>query len=139
MRFTRIITAFIAALTAALLGLSMTSSAEASVKTSPVASAAAAKPAHTITYFSVGKVPGTRATFYTKGRLTSAPGYVVYLQTRTARHPSWRTVKKTRSNASTGRFAFKFTGPCNAGFQLVIRETYSYARTAKRIGKIVCS
>ncbi|KRA30841.1 MULTISPECIES: hypothetical protein [unclassified Nocardioides] len=140
MRFTRIMTMLVAVFTAALIGLTTASTAEAATKTSPVSTqAVAAKPYHTVKYLDAGKVPGTRSTFYVKGRLTSAPGYRVYLQQRTAAHPTYRTVKSTVSASDTGRFVIKFTGPCGAGYQIVIRETYSFARTAIRLGRIYCS
>lgn len=130
MRITRLFVALVAIFTVGLAGL--TTSAYAAEGT-----ADRAKPRHVVSYLQSGET-ARDGVFFTKGRLTKAKGRAVYLQTRTAKKPTWRTVTGERSARSNGKFGFTFRGKCGAAYRLVIKEGVNYRRTEIRVGKVKC-
>ncbi|GAA4814106.1 hypothetical protein ACFQ0K_05995 [Nocardioides caeni] len=138
MRFTRILTALIAAFTAVMLSFTMGSSAQAApVADGPVATKVA-KPKHTFTRL---KADETRreGVFYVQARLTSNPGQRVWLRSWHRSTNRWRNVKSVITRSDTGGFKMTFAGRCGTRFRLYAAETASFARTEVYIGAITCS
>lgn len=123
MRFTRLFTAVIALLTVAVVGFTTTTPSNATVST-----AAAAKPAHQIKNFSSGTT-STRNVFYAKGLAWTAKGQRVYLKYWTKDRDRSVTYKSVVTDPDTGRFVFRFKGPCGSKWYIAIREDKQQRRT----------
>lgn len=141
MRFTRLFTAVVALLMAAIVGFTTTTPSNAA------ATAAAAKPAHQISNFSSGET-STANVFYAKGLAWTAKGHRVYLKYWTKDRDRSTLVKSTVADPTSGRFVFKFRGPCGAKFYIAIREdaqqrftsyfTYGDTVLHSYFGKVTC-
>ena len=131
MRFTRSITLLVAALTAALLGLTTAPSQAA-----PSAAERAAAPYHVINNLDAGEIRNT-GRFKVKGNAVTYKGKKVILQRKNP-HASWRTYKKQTTAASTGHFKITFRGRCNSKWRIVLKASGGYAKTTVNIGKITC-
>lgn len=132
MRITRIITAFVAAFTAAMLGLTMAPS-QAATGTADRAAA----PQHQIPNLQAGEIRNT-GRFYAKGNAVTYKGKKIILQRKNKGARSWSTVQKQRTDASTGRFKVKFRGKCGSKWRLVLKASGGYAKTNVKLGKIIC-
>ena len=132
MRITRIMTAFVAAFTAAMLGLTMAPSQAAT----GVADRAAAAPKHQIANLKAGKAAKGR--FYAKGNAVTYKGKKIVLQRKNKGARKWTTAQKQRTNPTTGRFKFKFRGKCGSKWRIVLKASGGYAKTTVKLGKIVC-
>ncbi|WP_377325010.1 hypothetical protein ACFJIY_08665 [Pimelobacter simplex] len=132
MRITRIITAFVAAFTAAMLGLTMAPSQAAT----GVSDRAAATPKHQIQNLQAGEIRNS-GRFYAKGTAVTYRGKKILLQRKNKGARNWNTVQKKRTAAS-GNFQFKFRGKCGSKWRLVLKASGGYAKTKVTLGKIIC-
>lgn len=133
MRMTRIITAFVAAFTAAMLGLTMAPSQAAT----GTADRAAAAPQHQIANLKAGEIRNS-GRFYAKGNAVTYKGKKIILQRKNKGARKWTVAQKQRTNATTGKFKFKFRGKCGSKWRLVLKPSGGYAKTNVKLGKIIC-
>ncbi len=133
MRITRIVTALVAAFTAAMLGFTL---APANAAAAPVATKAAAKPKHVIENLSAGKASARK--FYAKGNAVTFKGKKIKLQRQLKGSSRWVTVQQKKTKPANGKFNFKFSGKCGTKFRLVLKATSTYKKTNVKLGKIVC-
>ncbi|MCX6400337.1 MAG: hypothetical protein NTX33_10465 [Propionibacteriales bacterium] len=125
MRFTRLFTAVVALLMAAIVGFTTTTPSHAAAT-----AAVAAKPAHQISNFSSGPT-STQNVFYAKGLAWTAKGHRIYLQNTTKSRSTWRTIKSTVATADSGRFVFKFSGPVGSKWRIYIKEDAQQRATSQ--------
>ncbi|WP_418060494.1 hypothetical protein [Pimelobacter simplex] len=137
MRITRIITAFVAAFTAAMLGLTMAPS--------PANAAAAvagerALPKHQLANVNAPKYPiDGRRKFLFEADAVTYKGKKVVLQRKMKGKKRWVTINKKRTNATSGHFKFTYKGFCGARYRIVLKKTASHATTKGTISRITCS
>lgn len=108
MRSTKLLTALVAVLTAAVLALT-------------TVSAHAAKPPHRIKSFSVVIKDYDTHVFVVGADAITAKGERIYLQTSKWGSTRYRTVKSQLSSRSTGHFHFRARSGCGYKWRIVIR------------------